>query len=227
MNYWRLIFRLLIICIIQRAKVLQIIKFVCKLSYSLWIKLLKLLIEIILIFMLALRILELIIFKMALSYAFSYAGSYTIFLVYWKYLKLGILNHGFSHSLCAIVIFFWILKRWGFYLVFRLTWLFRLFYLFLIWFKFHVHFVQFIDRLKFFFNFNLAFFYLAFSGFFYFLKLFYNFLLYWNYFIFRFRFIFRIQTHNFIVSLLILLCLNNLKFACFQSRYSWAAMIQI
>jgi hypothetical protein len=24
-----------------------------------------------------------------------------------------------------------------------------------------------------------------------------------------------------------LLCLNNLKFACFQSRYSWAAMIQI
>lgn len=182
---------------------------------------LELLIEVILIFLIIIWILCLIIFKLALSYTFSNAWSNTVFFVNWKYLKLWILNHSFSHSLCAIIIFFWVLKRRGFNLVFRLARLFRFFFMVLI-FKFHFHVSELIYRLNFVFHLNLTF-----SCFLNFLKFFHNFLLNRNYFVFRLWLIFRIQAHNFVVSLLILFCLYNLKLACLHFGYSWAAMIQI
>ena len=128
------------------------------------------------------------IFKLALSYTFPDAWSYTIFLFNWKYLKLRVLNHSFRHSLCTIVIFFWILKWWGFHLTFLLGWFLRLFIFILI--KFHFHCSEFISRIIFCFYFNLWFLNLTFPNIFYFLKFFYNFLLYRYYFLFWLRLIF-------------------------------------
>ena len=88
------------------AKVLNIIKAICQLCQSLLVKLLEFLTKLNLI-----RVLSFLILKFTFSCTFPHARSHTVFFIDRKYLKLRVLNHCFSQSLSASVVFLRVLQR--------------------------------------------------------------------------------------------------------------------